>query len=81
MKGNKKNMKINGLYIKHLAEINNYSLTRLAEILNVSRATMSNKIHGKIKFTIEELVTIANLFNCDIKDFIIYTKEGANKNG
>lgn len=81
MKGNKKNMKINGLYIKHLAEINNYSLTRLAEILNVSRATMSNKIHGKIKFTIEELVTIANLFNCDIKDFIIYTKEGENNNG
>lgn len=81
MKGNKKNMKINGLYIKHLAEINNYSLTRLAEILNVSRATMSNKIHGKIKFTIEELVTLADLFNCDIKDFIIYTKEGENKNG
>lgn len=81
MKGNKKNMKINGLYIKHLAEINNYSLTRLAEILNVSRATMSNKIHGKIKFTIEELITLADLFNCDIKDFIIYTNKGANKNG
>lgn len=74
-------IKINGLYIKHIAEINNYSLTRLAEILNVSRATMSNKIHGKIKFTIEELVTLADLFNCDIKDFIIYTKEGENNNG
>lgn len=81
MEDNKKNMKINGLYIKHLAGMNNYSLTRLAEILNVSRATLSSKVHGKIKFSIEELITLADLFNCDIKDFIIYTKEGENKNG
>lgn len=74
-------IKINGLYIKHIAGMNNYSLTRLAEILNVSRATLSSKVHGKIKFSIEELITLADLFNCDIKDFIIYTKEGENKNG
>ena len=56
--------------IKH--EMKNHGITqaKLAEILDISRVALNNKLNQKSNFKVNELKEIAELFSIDIKELL-----------
>lgn len=45
----------------------------IAELLNMPITTYSSKENGERKFTIEEAITLSDIFKCDIREiFLIF---------
>ncbi|MPM81527.1 hypothetical protein SDC9_128580 [bioreactor metagenome] len=43
----------------------------MAELLNMPITTYSSKENGERKFTIEEAITLSDIFKCDIREIFL----------
>ena len=48
---------------------------KLGKALKYSNATIAYKFNGRIKFSVEDIVNIANYLRVDIKEFFVETQE------
>ena len=56
--------------VRQLRMLNEMSLAKMAELLNVTVVTYSNKENGKTKFYIDEAQKIADFFKKEIKEIM-----------
>lgn len=50
--------------------LHNTTYETLAEVINVSKGTMSNRMHNPSSFTLMELLLLARFFNIGIEELI-----------
>lgn len=61
--------------LKSLLDAKYITQTALAEIMNVSSATMHHRINNVGKFKLDELYALANALNMNIVDLIKYLEK------
>lgn len=60
--------------LKYLIAISGYTITELAQKLNMGRTTLSRKINGKSDFNTSEIMTLCDLIGVEDKDPIFFLK-------
>ena len=56
--------------LKHLLSNKKYSVTKMAKLLSVSRATIYYYLDGTMLPSIERLLMICDIFNTDVKTLV-----------
>ncbi|GAB6169664.1 hypothetical protein JCM1393_21240 [Clostridium carnis] len=64
------------MILKILRIINNYSQQKVADILEITKATYNKKENGKVAFSISEAKQLADLFKVPLK--VIINSEDEN---
>lgn len=58
---------------------NNVTVKMIADAINVTQATASNKLNGRYAFTLDEAVLLANMFESSV-EYLFGGKENGKKN-